>query len=274
MIIDESKFSTKKELFSYLVANKSEIISLKKAELKKCDAVQYDKQSANEIFKNISYANEDDIQKGTIKRLIVGNTYNWMDSHSDVHMDGVFTKSLNENKSKILHLHDHEYKLVSKVGKPIDIFEAKVSLKDLGINKAEETTSLLMHSEILRDYNEKIFIMYLNKEINQHSVGMIYVNLMLAINDPDYKEEYANWTNYIGKVINYERAFEKGYFWPVLEAKLIEISAVIAGSNELTPTIEPESKSTQSSEPVNQPLIEEIKGEIDYKYLIENFKIR
>jgi len=34
------------------------------------------------------------------------------------------------------------------------------------------------------------------------------------------------------------QSIEQGYFWAVKEAKLIEISAVLEGSNELTPTID------------------------------------
>ena len=41
----------------------------------------------------------------------------------------------------------------------------------------------------------------------------------------------------IDKLGNPEQAEEKGYFWLVREAKLIEISAVLLGSNELTPTL-------------------------------------
>jgi len=78
----------------------------------------------------------------------------------------------------------------------------------------------------------------LNGSINQHSVGMQYVKIDLAVNDPEEEEEYATWNKYKDEVINLEKAEEQGFFWAVTEAKLIEISCVIAGSNELTPTLE------------------------------------
>jgi hypothetical protein len=37
-------------------------------------------------------------------------------------------------------------------------------------------------------------------------------------------------------IANKSAADEKGYFWAVTEAKLIEISAVVIGSNRITPT--------------------------------------
>jgi len=41
-------------------------------------------------------------------------------------------------------------------------------------------------------------------------------------------------------VINQEEAKEQGYFWAVTEAKLVEGSAVVKGSNSYTPTLEVE----------------------------------
>ena len=67
-------------------------------------------------------------------------------------------------------------------------------------------------------------------------------------------------------VINSEKALEQGYFFAVTEAKLKEVSCVIAGSNELTPTIEP-LKNIQEVEP------NEVVKAIDYNYLINNFKL-
>ena len=67
---------------------------------------------------------------------------------------------------------------------------------------------------------------------------MQYVNILLCVNNPDYKAEFANWQKYYPLVGNSEKADELGYFYAVTEAKLKEISCVIAGSNELTPTLD------------------------------------
>ena len=69
--------------------------------------------------------------------------------------------------------------------------------------------------------------------VDQHSVGMQYVKIDLAVNDEDYEEEYKLWQDNIDQIGNKEQAEQKGYFWLVREAKLIEISAVLLGSNEL-----------------------------------------
>jgi len=52
-----------------------------------------------------------------------------------------------------------------------------------------------------------------------------------------YKEEKEFWDKYYPMMANKERADEKGYFFAVLEAELIEISAVVKGSNVVTPTV-------------------------------------
>ena len=220
-----------------LVNNKAELIRLKKAEVKtvKGGLSGIYNAGANTTIKS---SNNDNLN--FINRTIIGNTYLWMDSHDDVHSKNVFRKSINERKEQIFHLHDHEYKLTSRVGKPKNIYEKEISWKELGIDKDGNTQSLFMDSEILKDWNEQIFNSYKKGEIQQHSVGMQYVKIDLAVNDDEFEDEYKLWLDNIDQLGNKEYAEDKGYFWLVREAKLIEISAVLLGSNTLTPTkIEP-----------------------------------
>ena len=216
---------------SEIVKNKAEIISLKKAEIKtvKGGLTSVSKTSA---IKGIHKDSE-----LSLERTIVGNTYLWMDSHEDVHAKGCFSKSIKENKN-IFHLHDHEFKITAKVGEPLKVYEQEIAWKDLGVEKEGNTQALLMDTEILKEYNSQIFAEYKSNKINQHSVGMVYVKLDLAVNDEEYEEENKVWLDNIDAIGNKEIAEEKGYFWLVREAKLIEISAVLMGSNELTPTMQ------------------------------------
>lgn len=226
-----------------IIERKSELIALKKAEIKTVKGGLSALIQGN-VSKGV-YENGD----SALKRTIIGNTYNWMDSHDDVHAKGVFTKTIKERGNQIFHLHDHEFKLTSKVGEPIKVYEDAVEWKDLGVDKLGETQALFMDSEILKDYNERIFAEYKNGKINQHSVGMQYVKIDLAVKDEEYEEEYKVWTDNIDQLGNRERAEDKGFFWLVREAKLIEISAVLMGSNSLTPTINEPSQDTQKNEP-------------------------
>jgi hypothetical protein len=238
---------TGKALIKYLVDNKVDLIRIAKSSIKETDKFCLhaipDTSVLKTAFKGAPKATETD----KIERTIVGNTYGWMDSHDDVHIDGIFTKSISENGSKVLHLHDHVQQLIAKVGRPKRVYEQSIKWADLNVDKPGNTVALLMDSEILKSYNEMIFNDYADGLIDQHSVGMIYVQLFLCVNDPEYKEEYANWNKYINYVGNREKAESKGYFWAVTEAKLVEISCVISGSNELTPTLD--AKTDTSNQP-------------------------
>jgi len=237
----------KREEIKRLIANKNELIRLKKAELKKADIVEWSIPDFKTAFKSIGETLKQD-NDSEIYRTIVGNTYGFMDSHDDVHIKGIFTKSINENGNRVLHLHDHVHQLSAKVGTPLKVYEKDLNWSDVGLDKSGMTTALLMDTRIEKARNENIFLDYKNGDINQHSVGMQYVKLELAVNDPEEKEEFAAWERYKGEVINIEKAEENGYFWAVTEAKLIEISCVIKGSNELTPTLDNKSIETVASE--------------------------
>ena len=231
---------------SEIVKNKAEIISLKKAEIKtvKGGLTSVSKTSA---IKGIHKDSE-----LSLERTIVGNTYLWMDSHEDVHAKGCFSKSIKENKN-IFHLHDHEFKITAKVGEPLKVYEQEIAWKDLGVEREGNTQALLMDTEIMKEYNSQIFAEYKSNKINQHSVGMVYVKLDLAVNDEEYEEEHKVWLDNIDAIGNKEVAEEKGYFWLVREAKLIEISAVLMGSNELTPTMQ-ENKEADEVTSIIEPM--------------------
>lgn len=234
MKIQLPDFADKREMFAYLVQNKAALVELKKTADKRTDEVFMLRGDGAGVMKLHSDGSRDTAD--VIHRTIVGNTYYWMDSHDDVHLEGLFAKSIADRKGKINHFHDHLMQLVARVGVPENIYEKWVDWTELGVAVTGQTQVLLMDSAIKRDMNSSIFNGYLAGEINQHSVGMRYVQMALAVNDPEYKEEYAEWLKYIDRIGNRAKAEERGYFWPIKEAKLIEISCVVEGSNELTQT--------------------------------------
>lgn len=237
MRIDISKFAGKEDLFRYLIDNKGEILDLKKSELKHSDEFGVS-IFEKETQKALNTSHKDDPTSGVIKRTIIANTYNWMDSHDDVHLDNTFGVSIKQNQGRIWHLADHEFKLTARVGEFEKVYEKNVSWKDLGVNKIGETMSLFADSAIMQKRNALIYDDYLTGKIDQHSVGMMYVKISLAMNDPEEKEEYKEWTDNIHKIGNREEVEKQGFFFAVKEAKLKEISAVLEGSNKLTNTVQ------------------------------------
>lgn len=231
-----------KEFIKNLVEKNDEIIEMKKAQFKKVDPsstvlIIGDGNSGSSVAKALATSNSEDTVD-VIKRTIIGNTYNWMDSHNDVHVEKTFKKSIKERGNKIFHLHDHLYQIAAKVGVPSKVYEKEVNWKDLGVNIAGTTTALMMDTTIKRSLNANVFDEYKEGTIDAHSVGMYYVKIQLALRDEDYEEHNKVWKKYINLIGNKEKAENKGYFYAVSEAKLIEISAVLEGSNELTPTVE------------------------------------
>jgi hypothetical protein len=242
----EKEFRTQSELFKYLVTNKSDLISLKKSALKFTDVVSYFPETSETVTK-AKYPYLNDEEKGVLKRTIIGNTYNWMDSHSDVHLSGIFTESIKQKGTKIFHLNSHMLDFSAKIGKPTNVYEKEISWRELGQGKTGMTEALFIESEIRKTYNETLYNAYLNDEVDQHSVGMQYVKIALAVNDGDeYPKEYEEWQKHIGKIGNRQKAEAQGYFWAVYEAKLVEVSAVLLGSNELTPTLGHKTQPTES----------------------------
>ena len=101
---------TGKELFKWLVANKAELIDAKKAATKHADATSFNPLSLSTEVTKGKYLYEDDEDGGSLKRTIIANTYNYLDSHGDVHLEGIFSNSIEQRKNRPApHLYDHNF---------------------------------------------------------------------------------------------------------------------------------------------------------------------
>jgi len=129
------------------------------------------------------------------------------------------------------------------------------SWSDLGFKYAGTTQALVFDAEIEKNRNTYMAEQYQKGRVKQHSVGMRYVKYVLAMDSdsPADREEKKMWDKYYPQIANKETADEQGYFFAVLEAKVIEGSAVVLGSNYATPTISVEGleagKTTSGVEP-------------------------
>mgnify|MGYP003632392940 CR=1 FL=1 len=219
---------TRLERIAKVKTDKKELVRFKKASIKFTDGSKGQPLKLKAVSKGELPTDTED----SIFRSIVGNTYYWMDSHEDVHVKGCFTKSIQENKP--FFLKDHEFKTGSKIGEFIETREQLISWKDLGVEMEGETISLVHDAEIIKGYNESLFAQYKENKVNQHSVGMYYIKVELAYDDPTDKEAFALYSKTLPLLGNMEQAKENGFFYVVSEAKLQETSAVLRGSNSLT----------------------------------------
>jgi len=234
------EFKTQKELFDFLFVNKKTLLAQKKAVMKKADCftaqpvISWDKSmEANKESQQIIDASSE-----TLKVGVIINTTNFLDAHGDVHIPGLWTKSLMENKM-IMHLQEHEmeFEKIISDGQNLKAYTRSYTWNELGFPYEGMTEALVFDSTIEKKRNEFMLNQYKNGWVRNHSVGMYYVKCDMAINDEIYPNEYSAWQKYYPQVANKDLADEKGYFWYVLEAKCIEGSAVPIGSNSATPTM-------------------------------------
>ena len=238
-MIDYDKYESKEELFDFLVSNKKSLIMQKKSALKQAEAVScfvpIIKDNGEEIKASPKTA-VDLIKQDSIRVKAVINTTKLADSHRDVHMDGTFKQSTKQQK-QMLHLQEHESKFDKIISDSARPFLKNMKWSDIGYDFKGETEAFCFDSEIKADRNPFMFEQYAKGYVKNHSVGMQYITLFLCINDERYPAEKANWDKYYPEVANKDVVDSWGMFWAVTEAKAIEGSAVVRGSNYATPTI-------------------------------------
>ena len=261
-------FDCKEDLFTFLHENKSILIAEKKYSIKHCDTISYSPELKDSTADK-SIEDPQTFNGNTIKVRSVINTTNIMDSHSDVHMPGIWNKTVKENKNLML-LQEHQMNFASVITDKVKASVIDMNWSDLGYNKLGKTQALVFDSILSKDRNPFMFDQYVRGYVKNHSVGMQYVGLNLAMNDKSFTEEYALWQKHIGDVINSQDAKDKGFFWVVTEAKAIEGSAVVMGSNKITPTLDVSEKNEpdESTHKDNEPS----KDTHDFKQTINNFK--
>lgn len=110
------------------------------------------------------------------------------------------------------------------------------------INKADNTgieklEVLVYEAVISKDRNEYMFNQYKSGYVLNHSVGMRYYKIFFCYDSKEtaYAQQKENFDKYSKEILNKDDIGE--YFWAVIEAKNVEGSAVVKGSNFLTPVL-------------------------------------
>jgi hypothetical protein len=261
--------------FEYLRTNKQVLLLEKKAQIKHADGFSTCFLSGGDdptITKDIAKAT--DIESDIINVKVAINSTNIIDSHMDLHVNGLWKKSLKENKDLYL-FQEHTYKFDHIISEDVKASTVIMSWKELGYPYEGSTEILLFDANIDKD-NEFMRNLYKKGKVKNHSVGMRYMKLFLAMNsDSKYDaEEKEIWDKYYPIVANKSIADEYGFFYVVTEAKVIEGSAVPIGSNRATPVISISEKEppegTQIKEPSKDTLTAEEFRDLFRKSLIKN----
>ena len=244
----------REKIFEHLRQNKSVLLLEKKAAIKHADDVPtFFVKTIDEKHTAVKSIDETETpEQGKFNVKVAINTTNLIDSHMDLHVPSLWKKSLKESKGLYL-FQEHQYKFNYVISDNVKAYTVLMSWKDLGFDYEGTTEVLVFDAEINPDDNELMAKKYKQNKVKNHSVGMRYVKIELAMNsDSRYDEqEKAVYDKYYPIIANKEVADDLGYFWVGTEAKVIEGSAVPIGSNRATPTLNiSEAKSTQ--EPAEQ----------------------
>lgn len=265
-----TSFETKELMFEALRTNKADLIAQKKMQTKYADAVCYVSKVTDHKGDTIKADTVDVGSVDSLKADLVINTTKIMDSHSDVHLDGIWSKSVKEQKNLYL-LQEHKMSFKTIITDKVKASVKKLPWSEVGANFSGDTEALVFSSEIDKSRNEFMFDQYAKGFVKNHSVGMRYVKLDLALDSESKHDQVEKevWDQHIDSVVNKSDAEAQGYFWAVGEAKIIEGSAVPVGSNQITPVLN--IQGAGSSTPKTEPSIDTQNQNSD-KELLEFYK--
>lgn len=233
------EFATKEEMFLALKANKDKIIGLKKAAIKDSENSAFFFRASKEATKGLESTKGLGI--GDTLYPVINTTY-LLDSHGDLHVDGIWDNSLKDQAGKLYYAVDHQLKFGMIVSYPheVDAFAQTMNWTDLGKDWPGTTQALIYKIQVTDKSNTDFVKAVADGVPLENSVRMQYVDMELCV-DSDAKElalEKANFYKHLPLIANKEHAMSEGYFWAIKQAKIIkEGSAVFAGSNFVTPIL-------------------------------------
>lgn len=252
-------FSTKEELFEELKANKDLIIDAKKSEIyKSCEkgqgvvAKSLDLLKFNDQFKEIKI--DDNFYYFAV------NSTRILDSHDDLHVDGIWKRTVKDIQGKNYLVEDHELELSKVIARKehIEIFTAKIPFSLIGKNYKGETEVLIYKVPKNQIKNETIKEWLNSGDSIECSVRMQYVTVLIALdsNNPEDATEKKNYDDYIDQIANKDDFEYIPYFFIIKEAKNVkESSLVLFGSNSSTGVVKTENieavEDTSKIEPSN-----------------------
>jgi len=245
----DKKFTDKQDQARFIKENLKSLRELKKVEYKNfADVV------LKEGFERSNYVPQiEDITGDYMLVKAIINTTGVIDSHLDLHLPGIWTKTVKDNPTNpILKQHERTFEsVISSKGKN---FNQNMNYRDIGVDIDFDMQANLNEFVLSKANQPLMFEKYASGEVEQHSVGMMYVDYDIAYYDEESQKEMDFFEDTLKKCINPEIAKEYGIVWVIREAKKREGSPVVFASNPLTPTLsvknyEPGLVTTRNIEP-------------------------
>lgn len=240
-----ASFPTYDEMLKALKDNKEAIIKAKIETKTKSEpsglAIVTTKEGGEATKDGEGLTPPDELKYGDTVYPVI-NTTNYLDSHGDVHLKGIWDDDLEEAKGNTYLVADHRLQVGKVIAYPKNVTPTVKEMKWAELGKDfEGTTEALIFETVLQKTSFPAgFDAYKNAEPVQHSVRMRYKSIHLAVDSKQdyFKEEKAVWDKYISEIANKDEAIRKGYFWAVEKASIQkEGSMVLGGSNDATPVL-------------------------------------
>lgn len=268
-------FESKTEMVKALLEHHDDIIAMKKSAVKFSEPSGFKIHTKDEALKD--FLTPRNVEYGDFVYPVI-NTSNYMDSHRDVHIPGLWKKSLNEQQGKVFLIINHDLEVGKVISQPkeVEMFVKDFAWKDLGSELGGQTEALIFKAKLTQRSNIDGFNAYKYGDPVQHSIRMMYDKIYFCM-DPEYNDDADsasyndNWEKYFPQVANAEHAKEVGYFWAVTEARIFkEGSMVLLGSNDITPTLYDitEKSSSDTSDDNEPPKSTQPEADALQKYLL------
>lgn len=247
------QFATKEDLFKSLSENKELLRAQKKLQIKETDSIAYS-FAVNEKNEALKADEVNPSEINTLKIKIVINSCNLFDSHLDVSIEDSWNRTV-KNAKRVLLLEAHKAQFDKIISDEIELAIENISWKALGFEYEGKTQCLVFYATLRKDRNPFMFEQYAKGYVKEHSAGLRYMQVDIAINSEAEwnKEEKEVWDKYYPKIANKEDVDQYGYFWAVIEQQIREGSAVVFGSNFATPTLSVEPVSDTSTKQETDP---------------------
>jgi len=231
-------FVDKEELFKDLKDNLDFITDAKKSQIQKsCEKGIAVKCKSLDLLKFTDQVKGIKIDDNFY--YIAVNSTLVLDSHDDLHLNGIWKKTIQEINGKNYLVIDHEL-CIDKVivrKEHVEIFTAVIPFSLLG-KDYEGNTEALIYKVPKSQVKNNIVKEWLDSGDDiEGSVRMQYVNFVLCMdsNSPDYADEKKNYDAYYPLIANKTEFEYIYYFFAIKEAKNVrESSLVVFGSNDTT----------------------------------------
>jgi len=264
---EQKEFASKELMISYIKENLDQIIDFKKSiEQKSVDkGLAVSCKTLNKIRMEVA---DKAVSVDKDYYYIAVNTTRILDSHDDLHINGIWNKSVSDQQGKNYLVDTHSLTIRDTIVRKehIEMFVAKVTFASLGMPYAGSTQVLVYKFRKDKVMSKEAKEWLESGDAIQASVRMMYISIDFALdsNAPEDKKAKDNYDAYKNEIANASDFEYIPYFFIIKEAKNSRESSLVPfGSNPITgniiKNIEPSADTHDKVEPLKNTHSKQLK---------------